>query len=539
MIAQVKTRRTHATAVFLLISGVLTAATSRAATNLWWDIDYARRFEIDVATGSNVPDAGYSAYTARIVTLDTAALVAGGQMQSDCSDLRITYFDGLGWQELPRHLLNCNSTMTDIRFALQANITAGGNDDNYYLYYDNAAAGPAPAMTTGNVYLWFDDASVDRSGDYTRGRVDAWHGNLWDNSLVWNPAGYYTYSNGDNYTSGYRRPVDERDVYIEAEFFHTGCFDLNITTGLLVRGIIQSGSLGSEQSNHYYASNRGQFPGCNGTGYNHDGDIVSGNRQTTVVDGPNPPALPPNIWSRQGLAAARVNPTNLWFWLEDDGSAWAAPGYPDAANLHVSGVRANDDEGRGFAAVMTAQNTARLRNILIRRFIDPEPVLTLTPESQPPALVLQKNMTTVYDPFNESINPKSIPGSWIDYTITASNTSRGEVDDDSLVITDPVPSAVALFVGDLSGAGSGPVEFTDGSGGTASGLSYNFGGLADQGDDVEFSTDGMDFSYVPSPDTDGFDSSVRFVRINPTGTFLGNSGGAPTRFDLRIRVRVQ
>ena len=531
--------RSPAFAAALLLAGVFAGAAVQAATTLWWDLDYLRRFEVSVVSGTNVPDKGYISYTARVATLDTATLIAAGQMQADCSDLRLTFFNGLGWQELPRHVLNCNSAANDLRFALQADIAANGADDNYYLYYDNSAPAALPAMTPTNVYLWFDDASTDRSASYTRGRIDPWHGNGWDNSLAWNPGGYYTYSNGDNFSSGYRRPVDERDVYVEAEFYHSGCFQRNITTGVLARGIIQSGTLGSEQSNHYYASNRAQFPGCDGGGYGHDGDIVSGNRQTTAVNGPNPPALTANIWSRQGLAVAQVNPTNLWFWLEDNSAAWGALGYPIGANLQVNGTDANDDEGRGFAAVMTAQNTARLRNVLIRRFIDPEPALALTPEIQPPALVLQKNTLTVSDPFNTTNNPKAIPGSLVEYTITALNNGRGEVDNDSLVITDAIPANVALFVGDLGLPGSGPVAFTDGLGSAASGLSYNFGGLIDATDDVEFSVDGVDYSYVPTADVDGFDSTVRFVRVTPTGTFLGNSGATPRSFDLALRVRLQ
>ena len=84
----------------------------------------------------------------------------------------------------------------------------------------------------------------------------------------------------------------------------------------------------------------------------------------------------------------------------------------------------------------------------------------------------------------------------------------------------------------------GPVEFTDGPGSASSGLSYSFGGLADSGDNVEFSTDGVDYSYVPAPDVDGFDAAVQYLRVNPGGTFQGPPTATPTRFDLRIRVRV-
>lgn len=523
-----------------LLAALTAADPAVAATTLWWDTGYLLRFEIDVAAGPNAPDRGYNGYTARIPSLDTAALVAAGEMQADCDDLRIAFYDGLGWTELPRHVLNCNTATTDVRFTLAADIPASASDDNYYLYYSNAAAGAPAAVTTTNVYLWYDDASIDRSASYIRGRIDPWHGTNWDNSLAWNAGGYYTWDNGDNFTSGYRRDIDERDVYLEAEFFHTGCYQLNITIGLLARGIIQSGTLGSEQSNHYYASNRGEYPppGCTAGGYGHDGDIVAGQRTVTAINGPNPPDVIPSVWRRQGLAVWLINPTNGAFWDEDNSLAWAALGYPGAANLHVSGTHANDDEGRGFGAVMTAQGTARLRNVLMRRYIAPEPVLTLTPESQPPTIVLQKNVVTVYDPINNTTFPKAIPGAWVEYTITTTNNGPGDVDNDTLVITDPIAADAALFVGDLGAAGSGPVEFTDGAGPASSGLTYTYGGLADLTDDVDFSVDGIDYSFVPTPDADGFDAAVRYIRINPGGVFLGG-GGTPTTFDLRMRVRVQ
>jgi len=524
----------------LLAAGLAVSAQSLGATNLWWDSGYLQRFRIDVVTGANVPDKGYNGYTTRIASLDTQALIAAGEMQADCSDLRITYYNGLGWQELPRHVIGCNTANTDVRFALVADIAANGNDDNYYLYHNYPSPAALPAMTTTNVYLWYDDASVDRSANYMRGRVDNWHGNGWDNSLAWNIGGYYTYDTGDNFTSGYRRNIDERDVYAEAEFYHTGCYQNNMTSGMLVRGIIQNGSLGSESSNHYYSSNRGESPaGCNAGGYNHDGDIVTGNRPTIAIDGTNPPDIIPNVWRRQALATWLTNPTNASFWDEDNSGNWAALGFPSGANLQVNGTDSNDDEGRGFAAIMTAQDAARIRNVLFRRYIAPEPAPALTPETQPPTILLQKNVLTVFDPINNTTNPKAIPGSWVDYTITTSNSGAGNADDGTLIVTDPLPANVALFVGDLNGAGSGPIEFADGSGAASSGLSLTFGGLADLGDDIEFSIDGVNYNYQPIADADGFDSAVRYIRINPKGIFLGTMTATPTTFNLRIRVRVQ
>ena len=95
-------------AVFLtpLFAGLTLPLPAYASTTLWWDTAYGQRYEIDVATGANAPDKGYTGYTVRIASLDTAALIAAGDMQPDCDDLRITFYDGLGWQDLPRHVLN-------------------------------------------------------------------------------------------------------------------------------------------------------------------------------------------------------------------------------------------------------------------------------------------------------------------------------------------------------------------------------------------------------------------------------------------------
>ena len=515
------------------------AGVADAATNLWWDTAYERRFNVRVSTGANVPDKGYAGYTARVAALDTGALISAGDLQADCSDLRVLYYDGIAWQELPRHVIGCNSAATDIRFMLAADIAASSVDDNYYVYYGNAAAGAAPAVTETNVYLWFDDASVDRSASYLRGRVDNWHGSGWDDSLNWNAAGYYSYDTGNNSTSGYRRAVDERDVYVEAEWFHTGCYTLNITTGVILRGIIDGGSGGSESTNHYYASNRAEYPGCQPSGYNHDGEIMTRNRAVTAVVASNPPDIAASVWRRQGLAAWLSVPTNLAFWDADDASSWAAIGYPSAGNLRVAGTHTNSEStGRGFAGIMTSQDIARVRNILVRRYVEPEPVLTLIAETQPPNLVVQKTVLTVFDPVNGQTNPKAIPGSHVDFTISMQNSGAGDVDSNTLVVTDPVPANASLFVGDLGGTPSGPVDFVDGGGAGTSGLSLDYGGPGDGSDDIEFSVDGSDWSYVPVADADGFDPAVRFIRVSPSGSFQGTTTATPTSFGLRMRVRI-
>jgi hypothetical protein len=141
--------------VLLPIVCLIEVTPAVAATSLWWDTAYGRRFNIDVTVGANSPDKGYAGYTARIVTIDNQALIAAGEMLTDCSDLRVTYFDGLAWQELPRHVLGCNTTATDVRFMLVADIAAGGGDNNYYLYHNNPTPGgttnPSPTPTASTL----------------------------------------------------------------------------------------------------------------------------------------------------------------------------------------------------------------------------------------------------------------------------------------------------------------------------------------------------------------------------------------------------
>ena len=342
----------------------------------WWDSDFSKRQPLTVSTGAVTPDKGYQGYTARFATLDTASLVTAGELQADCDDLRLVYWNGTTNTEIPRHLIDCNTATSDLRFSIQVAQAANANDAGYYIYYNNASAGAPPAVTPTNVYLWFDDASVNRIGSYDEGRGDPWHGAGWQDSFAYNAAGYYTFNTGDNFTDSFRRPVDERDVYVEAEFFHTVCFPLNMTTGVIARGIIASGTGGSESSTHYYATNRGHNAACDG-GYTQDGDIVEGSRTGIAVNGANPGAIVTNVWRRQGLATWSTNPTNLSYYDNNSATAWTALGYPNAGSLHASGTDAADSEGRGFAGVIIAQDGGRLRNMLIRRFVSPEPTTAL------------------------------------------------------------------------------------------------------------------------------------------------------------------
>ena len=78
-------------------------------------------------------------------------------------DIRIVYWNGGGWTELDRlrdDLYPWDQTDTRVWFQTQAAISAGGSDNDYYMYYDNSSAG-SPPMNWENVFLFYDNFNDD------------------------------------------------------------------------------------------------------------------------------------------------------------------------------------------------------------------------------------------------------------------------------------------------------------------------------------------------------------------------------------------
>lgn len=162
---------------------------------------------------------------------------------------------------------------------------------------------------------------------------------------------------------------------------------------------------------------------------------------------------------------------------------------------------------------------------------------TYTNTLKQPSLTLLKSQTVISDPINGVVNPKSIPGTVRSYSIRVTNSGPGAVDSNSLVIKDPLPAGVELYVGDLAGPGLGPVAFVDGA--TASGLAWTYAALASLADNLDFSNDGgATWNYVPVPDVDGFDAAVTHVRLKPSGAMSAAGVGNPyADFTFRVRVK--
>jgi uncharacterized repeat protein (TIGR01451 family) len=157
-----------------------------------------------------------------------------------------------------------------------------------------------------------------------------------------------------------------------------------------------------------------------------------------------------------------------------------------------------------------------------------------------PSLTNVKTSTLVSDPVNGAVNPKHIPGAVVDYTLLITNTGPGTADPDSVAVVDPIPANTRLFVGDLAGAGSGPVAFVNGS--PSSGLTWTYTSLGHGSDDLAFSNNGgSTWTHTPTADAFGFDVSVpptTHIRMSPKGAMAGNTGSGNPSFQLRFRVRI-
>ena len=81
-------------------------------------------------------------------------------------------------------------------------------------------------------------------------------------------------------------------------------------------------------------------------------------------------------------------------------------------------------------------------------------------QAQIPVLQVAKVQQLLSDPINGATSPFAIPGAYVEYTIVVTNQGPGPVDSDSLVITDPLPVGVSLYV---DTEGGDPISFVDGT----------------------------------------------------------------------------
>ena len=134
----------------------------------WWDGAYAHRLPLVITEAADGPlPAGYSV----VLVLDTAALVAAQQLQASGDDLRIVRWDGTAHHEHDRRVIEANTGATAVWFKTDAAID--GESRDYTLYHGNPGAGAPPAHWSDSmgadapsrVYLAADDFEEHVAGD--------------------------------------------------------------------------------------------------------------------------------------------------------------------------------------------------------------------------------------------------------------------------------------------------------------------------------------------------------------------------------------
>ena len=251
------------------------------------------------------------------------------------------------------------------------------------------------------------------------------------------------------------------------------------------------------------------------------------------VDGTNPLFGDLTVWIRRGSDAFSENPDgveNLVIEYRDDVGSW----------ISLETFTGSGSQGQIFTRTYSLPASAQHSGFQVRfRMLAGSGSIwdfwhiddVCLPERLIPVLLVSKIALTVSDPINGSSNPKAIPGATVQYTLGVSNQGPGPVDSDSIVITDPLPPEVALYV---ATGGGDPVQFIDGP--VSSGLGYNYA------TDVTFSNQpggGPPYNYVPVPDAQGFDPNVTGLRVNPSGLMNAAGPGGNPSFNIRLQVRVE
>ena len=153
-------------------------------------------------------------------------------------------------------------------------------------------------------------------------------------------------------------------------------------------------------------------------------------------------------------------------------------------------------------------------------------IITNTPNAANALLTVVKFSTVISDPINGTTNPKMIPGAVVRYSIMVTNTGTLTVTSNSIVITDPLPTAFLYHA-------ATPVSFANGT--PVSGLNaFNPATM------VTFSSaagGGTPFTYAPN--TAGYDVNVRGLRINPQGTMAGATAAGMPSFTVSFLGQIK
>ena len=313
----------------------------------WWnpEYNYSRRLNV---TSTELLQLGY---TVRF-KLDTT----GSEFMDDGDDLRIVFWNGTGYNELDRvNTTAFDSVSTTVWFPTVNTVLAGEYDDNYFVYYGNPSAVDAPSNRS-KVYLWYDDFSTDTLANYDLGKWINSHGS----SAMYTPPVYDAvnewvyYDTGDNYASDlYPKNLVVDDALISVDFWIDQSYPVDATLALVSR--LQNP--GSSSTHYYYHFSHGSYTSPGGA-YN---SWTNGARNTMMYTPSG------NVyWDFDNIH-------NLTYSTYDE-SHYLWYDTPTSSTPLASGSHSGYT-GSGRWGYSPAQARGWVDNMLIRRYVDPEPVV--------------------------------------------------------------------------------------------------------------------------------------------------------------------
>lgn len=153
--------------VLCLIGG---SAFAQAPPGAWWDASYQHRQQISIPAGASPLQTSYSVsfvfnHASHVNASPTRSLASG-------DDVRIVRWNSatMSWEELDRIIdpdTDWNTATTRLWFRTAAAIAQGTTDQNYYVYFNNPAAGPPPE-DPDDVFLLYDTFSSGTAVDGAR-----------------------------------------------------------------------------------------------------------------------------------------------------------------------------------------------------------------------------------------------------------------------------------------------------------------------------------------------------------------------------------
>jgi hypothetical protein len=140
----------------------------------------------------------------------------------------------------------------------------------------------------------------------------------------------------------------------------------------------------------------------------------------------------------------------------------------------------------------------------------------------PRSVVTTLTGVTTWDPVNQALAPKAIPGARRRVSLTVTNPDIVPLDAGGVAVILPTPAgSVFTLNGDGVSAGAA-IKFAEGT--PASGMSVRYVSPVDQTDDVDFSSDsGLTWTYTPVSADLASQAAVTHVRIRPQGAMAKQS----------------